>query len=441
MKRLLPAAAALALLAGGRPAPAQEATAPALAVPFVQGRPFAESLKRARAEKKPLMVDVYAVWCGPCKQLDRVTFADAEVGAWAKRRLVAVKVDAEKGEGRRIAARYGIAAFPTVLFLSSDGEELDRIAGVLGPEDFVAAGEKILAGQSPLQEAAASLGKRWSPEQASALAITFAQRNDVVRLRPVVTQIVEHDPDLAEPGARDAFLYLVSLEDGRGKLTPETLDLIATYVPRFAGDPREGILHVAAAREYARRGDLAGARASVAAGLKVLGPASPLSSDLYATLGTAESKAGNADAAIAAFRKGVEASEAGKASGGVRSLRQMQLAEALADAGKAAEARTAVAASLGLAPDDPTALSRAALVLLKTRDLASATARARRAVEVSGGADAEAQAALGAVLAAGGDRAGAAAAYARAADLEPDNADYRRRRDELGKKKADPKAS
>ena len=441
MKRL-PVAAAAALLAGGLWAPAQELPAPALAVPFVQGRPFAESLRSARAEKKPLMVDVYAVWCGPCKQLDRITFADPDVGKWAKRRLVAVKVDAEKGEGRRIAMRYGVAAFPTVLFLSPDGEELDRIAGVLGPTDFIAYAETILTGKTPLQEAAATLQKTWNPQQASALAVAFAQRNDVVRLRPVVTQIVQHDPDLAETGARDAFLYLVSLEDGRGHLSPETLDLITTYIPQFAGDPREGVLYVAAAREYGRRGDSAGARASVTGGLKALAPASPLVPELYAALGGAESKAGNADAAVAAFRKGLDAARTHQAPPGVVSMRLMQLADALADAGKAADARADVASALEMFPDDPSALARGALVLLKTRDIASATARARHAVEVSAGADAQAQAALGAALAAGGDSAGAAAAYARASDLDPDNADYRRRRDELGRqKKAGPKAS
>src|SRR5262249_28056610 len=54
--------------------PAEKAAGPH--VPFIEGRPFAEILRKAKAEKKPVMIDVYAVWCGPCKIMDRTTFMD-----------------------------------------------------------------------------------------------------------------------------------------------------------------------------------------------------------------------------------------------------------------------------------------------------------------------------------------------------------------------------
>ena len=241
MRRFAPLAAlALALAA----APSREAAAQG--VLFSEGRPFAEALRRARAEKKPLMVDAYAVWCGPCKQLDRMTFADESVGTWAKKNVIAVKLDAEKGEGRRVAQRYAVRAFPTILFIDPSGNELDRISGVFGPADFIRAAQSILEGRTPLGEAIARLGKTWDPELAGSIAAQLAQKNDLARLLPIARRAVEEDPELAEPGARDAFLYRISLEDAAEKLSPEALDVIETVASRFGDDPRVAILHLVA---------------------------------------------------------------------------------------------------------------------------------------------------------------------------------------------------
>jgi tetratricopeptide (TPR) repeat protein len=403
-------------------------------VAFTQGRPFAESLRQARTEKKPLMVDTYAVWCGPCKQLDRVTFADASVGAWAKKNVVAVKVDAEKGEGRLIAQRYSVRAFPTILFLDPAGNELDRITGVYGPEDFTRTADAILAGRSPVSEAVAKLGRTWDPALAGAVAVQLAQRNDVARLRPIAMRAVVEDPGLLEDGAREAFLYFVSIEDGNDQLSPETLDLVESLAPRLSADPRAAVLRLAAAREQARRGDGAAARASALAGIKAIPEESPLAPDLWAALAAAERAAKKPEAALTAARKAVAL---GEKTGGAwsRVSRQIGLAETLAFAGQPEEARKMLDVALGPAPTDPTHLARASKLLLSVKDVPGAVARARRAVEVSEGGDFRAQAALGEALAASGDGKGAAEAYARAVELEPGDAALKRRLDTLRPKK------
>ena len=52
-------------------------------VPFIQ-RDLKAALARAKAEKRPLMVDVFATWCGPCKELDAKVFATPEATATPK---------------------------------------------------------------------------------------------------------------------------------------------------------------------------------------------------------------------------------------------------------------------------------------------------------------------------------------------------------------------
>jgi tetratricopeptide (TPR) repeat protein len=423
--------AALALAAALLPA----GRVGAQGIAFSEGTPFAELLRRARVEKKPLMVDAYAVWCGPCKQLDRMTFADPTVGAWARGHVVAAKVDAEKGEGRRIAQRYAVRAFPTILFIDASGNELDRISGVFPPADFIKAAESILAGRTPMGEAIAKLQSSWDPDLAGSIAAQLAQRNNLARLAPIARRAVEEDPDLLESGARESFLYLVSLEDGAEKVSAETLDLIESLAPRLSADPRVVILRLAASREQTRRGDAAAARASALAGLKGLPEGSPFAADLYGALASAEKAARKPEAAVSAARKAVALAE--KSGGGVwgRASGQVALSEMLAFAGKNDEARKTLDAALGPASNDSLLLARGSTLLLGLKDVPGALAYARRAVEVSEGGDSKAQAALGEALAASGDAKGAASAFERAAQLEPENAAFRRRLDALRPKK------
>jgi tetratricopeptide (TPR) repeat protein/thiol-disulfide isomerase/thioredoxin len=419
-------AAAFALLTATSPAVAA-GTAPRMTVPFLTGRPFAEALRTATAEKKHVLVDVYAVWCGPCKLMDRTTFSDPAVGAWVGANFVAVKMDAERGEGRRLAQRYMVTSFPTILFLDAKGNELDRLTAVYPPEAFLTTGRNILAGKTPLLEALAGLRKTWAPREAAALAQELVRRNDVARLRPIVLRLVSEEDDLGSPEATLHLLALLAaLEDFQGHLSPETADLVATFLPRAGIDVRRGALALALAHEQVRRGETAAARATVKKTFEAIGEKGPYTAELYAALGSAERRAGRWDAAIAAFRKALAVSEATGIAPAARGEHQMDLADALAAAGRRAEAKTALAAALETWGNESDAWVRASKVALALKESSEAAEHARRAVALSNGESAAAQAALGAALAATGDTAGSAAAWKRAAELDPGNPDYRR---------------
>jgi tetratricopeptide (TPR) repeat protein len=114
---------------------------------------------------------------------------------------------------------------------------------------------------------------------------------------------------------------------------------------------------------------------------------------------------------------------------------QVALAETLAFAGQNDEAKKTLGAALGPASNDTGLLVRASALLLVLKDVPGALAHARRAVEVSQGGDAAAHAALGEALAASGDPNGAGSEFARAAELEPENAAFRRRLEAFRPKK------
>jgi tetratricopeptide (TPR) repeat protein/thioredoxin-related protein len=423
MRRCLRALFALFFLGAGTLSAQEKPAAPH--VPFIEGRPFAEILKKAKAEKKPVMIDVYTVWCGPCKLMDRTTFADPAVIAWTKANVVPARLDAERGEGRRVAIRHAVFSFPTVLFLDPDGNEIDRLLGAFGPAEFRKAAPDVLGRRSKLLVDLDKLKKTWTVPGALQTANVLAQRHDVARLRPIVLRLVTDDPDLSRPDILQIFTLFVALEDFQEKLSPETSDLVATFLPRLGMDQRRGVLAAALIREQARSGDVAGARATANATLSALGESSPFAPDILAALGAAEKKAGHPDTAATGLRKAIAlADKAG--NGATNAERQIELADALSAAGKATEAKTALAAGLQLAPADAKAQARASAVALRLKQPADALTHARRAVELTQGEDPVAQAALATALTASGDTAGAAAAWRRASDFDPDNATYRR---------------
>lgn len=73
---------------------------------------------------KPVLIDFYAEWCGPCKLLSPTV----EEISNENENVKFVKIDVDKSED--IAMKYEIMAMPT-LVLIQDGEEKDRVVGLV----------------------------------------------------------------------------------------------------------------------------------------------------------------------------------------------------------------------------------------------------------------------------------------------------------------------
>lgn len=57
-----------------------------------------EAIQAQKKNKKPIFIDVYTVWCGPCKLLDSKTFSDPETSKFINENYNPVKFNAEGNE-------------------------------------------------------------------------------------------------------------------------------------------------------------------------------------------------------------------------------------------------------------------------------------------------------------------------------------------------------
>jgi thiol-disulfide isomerase/thioredoxin len=93
----------------------------------------AEEMDRAWAdaerENKPVFVDIYATWCGPCKWMDANVFALEEAGSYMNEAFINVKMDGESEFGRQFALRSGLSAYPSFFVYHSEQKLMNMIVG------------------------------------------------------------------------------------------------------------------------------------------------------------------------------------------------------------------------------------------------------------------------------------------------------------------------
>lgn len=85
---------------------------------------------------KPIFVDVFTTWCGPCKKMDKTTFQDSEVSALLNENFTNLKWDAEDDKFRDLVKEHNVMGYPTVLFFNSNKELISTRVGYQDAESL-----------------------------------------------------------------------------------------------------------------------------------------------------------------------------------------------------------------------------------------------------------------------------------------------------------------
>ena len=97
-----------------------------------------QSYEASLINNERMVIDFYADWCIPCKELDALTFSDErvikEMGRFTNYKVDMTKMTQENEDLRK---RFNVIGMPTVLIIDSRGKELNRITGFVNADEFL----------------------------------------------------------------------------------------------------------------------------------------------------------------------------------------------------------------------------------------------------------------------------------------------------------------
>ena len=97
-----------------------------------------ENFETLKNGNKPLVIDFWATWCGPCRMVAPII---SEMADKYDGQIVVGKCDVEESE--ELAAQFGIRNIPTVVFIKN-GIVVDRLVGAVAKPKFEEKFEALL---------------------------------------------------------------------------------------------------------------------------------------------------------------------------------------------------------------------------------------------------------------------------------------------------------
>ena len=105
----------------------------------------AQALNKEKPRK--IFIDIYTTWCGPCKLMDKKTFADPEIVSYVNENYYAVKLN---GEGKEQVSIFGqtyteaelaysfrVKGYPSLVFINEKLQPYEPVTGFIPAKHFI----------------------------------------------------------------------------------------------------------------------------------------------------------------------------------------------------------------------------------------------------------------------------------------------------------------
>lgn len=235
--------AILDVLQGQRPADAPEAPQPAPTDPktTLAWTTYEAGMASAKSQRKPLLLEFYADWCGNCTQMDMLVYSDERIRAQSTS-FVPIRVEFDQRQD--LVERYSVGAgLPVLVLMDPDGRELSRLTGFSRVAKVLAACKAALEGEAPEADAPPSPTK--ATVAATPESIAAAKAKALSFLRSAWPNAKPTGPGF---GPDDLVLFALA-SNGAGPADPDVARLLAKVLSTpLAGTYQASIRALALAR-------------------------------------------------------------------------------------------------------------------------------------------------------------------------------------------------
>ncbi len=213
-------------------------------------------LKTAKSENKYVFIDFFTTWCGPCKTMDKETYAEEGVSGFLNG-MVPVKYNAEKGAGLELAKKFRISAYPTLVLLGPEGEEIDRHVGFLNAKDFLRIMKDYQNGVGTVADFEQRVKK--NPADAATWKTLGTKYADAGRLEESVAALdkyLELDPDVAGDD-KGEVLYTIAETHYQGESYDKAVRAYEAAINEFSDEEWIDLTLTRLARAHNKAGNRA----------------------------------------------------------------------------------------------------------------------------------------------------------------------------------------